>query len=68
MRLCLRCHRKHLSSPEVIKTKFMLSFNSAEHEILNAYEYERSRNSGSDKPRVLFFLLINVRMPTTVGI
>ena len=50
------------------KKKFMLNFNSAEHEILNAYEYERSINSGSDKPRVLFFLLINVRMPTTVGI
>ena len=30
-----------------------------------------SRNSafsGSDKPRMLFFLLINVKMPTTVGI
>ena len=32
---------------------------------------EISRNSasaGSDKPRMLFFLLININMPTSVGI
>ena len=45
--------------------------NAAEHEILNAYKYKISRNatfSGSDKPRMLIFLLINVKMPTVVGI
>ena len=46
---------------------------SVEHEILNAHKYKKiSRNSaffsGSDKPRMLFFLLIKVEMPTVVGI
>ena len=51
------------------KTFFML--NSAEHEILSARKYEnikKSSFSGSDKPRVLFFLLINVKMPTIIVI
>ena len=42
--------------------------NSAEHEILNAIEYKNIKKfsffSGSDKHRMLFFLLINVKMPT----
>ena len=42
--------------------------NSVEHEILNAHKYKKiSRNSeflGSDKHRMLFFPLINVKMPT----
>ena len=46
--------------------------NSAEHEILNAHKYKTIRKlcifSGSDKPRMLFFLLIKVEMPTIVGI
>ena len=46
--------------------------NSAEHEILNANWYkiyhEIKRFSGSDKPRMLFFLLIKIEMPTVVGI
>ena len=45
--------------------------NLAEHEILNAHKYKVSRNSafsGSDEPRMLFCLLINVKMPTVVGI
>ena len=45
--------------------------NSVEHKILNAHKIKISRNSaflGSDKPRMLFFPLINVKMPTTVGI
>ena len=50
--------------------KIML--NSAEHEILNVHKYIKiSRNSAflcSDKPRIQFFLLINVKMPTIVGI
>ena len=46
--------------------------NSTEHEILNAHEYINikifSFISGSDKPRMLLFLLINVKMPTIIGI
>ena len=46
--------------------------NSAEQEILNAHNYIKYQEiqlfSGSDKPRMLFFLLINVEMPTMVGI
>ena len=46
--------------------------NSAEHEILIACKYENIKKfsilSGSDKPRMLFVLLINVEMPTIVGI
>ena len=44
---------------------------SAEHEILNAHEYTNIKNQfflGSDKPIILFFLLINVKMPTIVGV
>ena len=46
--------------------------NSAEHEILNAHKFKNIKKfscfSGSNKPRMLFFLLINVKMPTIVGI
>ena len=46
--------------------------NSAEHEILNAFKYKKYREiqhlSGSVKPRMLFSLLINVKMSTIVGI
>ena len=56
--------------PRGYKTFFELS--SAEHEILNAHKYIKYQEiqlyAGSDKPRVLFFLLINVKMPTNVGI
>ena len=44
---------------------------SVQHEILNANNIRISRNSaflGSDKPRMLFFLIMNVKMPTNVGI
>ena len=45
---------------------------SAEHEILNAHTIKISGNlaffPGSGKPRMVFFLLINVKVPTTVGI
>ena len=43
--------------------------NLVEHETLYAHKFKISRNSAfldSDKPRMLFFLLINVKMPTTV--
>ena len=42
--------------------------NSAEHEISNAHKYKNIKEfsfSGSDKPRMLFFLLINVKMPNS---
>ena len=46
--------------------------NSAEHEILNAHKYKHIKKfcffPGSDKPIMLFFLLLIVRMPTIVGI
>ena len=46
--------------------------NSTEHEILNAYKNKNNKKfiffSGSDKPVTLFFQLINVKMPTIVGI
>ena len=51
--------------PRGYKTFFML--NSAEHEILNAHKYKNIKKSaflGTDKPRMLFFLLVNVKMPT----
>ena len=53
------------------KTSFML--NSVEHEIINAHKYKNIKQeiqlfSDSDKPRMLFSLLINVKMPTIVGI
>ena len=52
------------------KTFSML--NSTEHEILNAHKHERYQEIqyllGSDKHRMLFFLLINDKMPTIVGI
>ena len=51
------------------KKKFML--NSAEHDNLDADKYKNIKFSFfSDlaKPRILFFQLINVKMPTIVGI
>ena len=46
--------------------------NKAEHEILNANKNKNimifSFVSGSYKPRMPFFRLINVKMPTIVGI
>ena len=51
----------------------MKSGPEVEHEILNAHhKYENIKKFGfflgSDKPGMLFFPLINVKMPTTVGI
>ena len=44
--------------------------HSAEHEILKAHKYKNIKDffSCSDKPIILFFLVIDVKMPTTVGI
>ena len=59
-----------LISARDYKTFIMLS--SAEHEISNAHQYKTMKkfsfSSGSDGHRMLFFLPINVKMPTTVGI
>ena len=56
--------------PRGYKTFFVL--NSIEHEILNAHKYKKYQEfqhfTGSDKPRMLFLLFINVKMPTIVGI
>ena len=55
--------------PRGYKTFFVL--NSVEHDILNAHTYKILRNSAfycSVKPRMLFFPLIHVKMPTIVGI
>ena len=57
--------------PRGYKTFSML--NSAEHEILNAHKFKNMKKFGffffgSNKPRMLFFPLINVKMPTIVGI
>ena len=57
------------SGPEIIK-KFMLS--SDEHENLNAYKYENIKNFffifQAQISLECYFLLINVKMPTIVGI
>ena len=45
--------------------------SSVELEILDAQKYKYIRNLASlcsAKPRMLFFMLINVKMPTSVGI
>ena len=45
--------------------------NSVEHEIFNANKYKDIKKFGFlglDKPRMLFFPLKNVKMPTIVGI
>ena len=46
--------------------------NSVENEILNAHKYKKYQEIwlflGSDKSRMVFFPLINVKMPTVVGI
>ena len=45
--------------------------NSAEHEFLNTHKYKDTKKLSflcSDKPRMLFFLLINVKMPLIVDI
>ena len=57
-----------LSWPLGYKTFFML--NLVEHEILDAHKYKKYLEIRLflDKPRMLFFPLINVKMPTTVGI
>ena len=64
-----------LSSPDYIPPqgyKPFLMLNSAEHEILNANKYENIKKfsffTESDKPRMLFFLLLKIEMPTVVGI
>ena len=45
--------------------------NSAEHEILNAHKYKKYQEIqaflDSGQPRMLFFPLIIVKMPTVVG-
>ena len=46
--------------------------NSVEHEMINAHKYKNIKKLvfflGSVKPRMVFFPLIHVKMPTIVGI
>ena len=54
--------------PQGYKTFFMLNY-----EILNAHKYKKKYEEiqlflGSDKPRIQFFPLKNVKMPTINGI
>ena len=55
--------------PEVIK---LFSCSTQLNEILNAHKYKKYQEIWhifcSDKPRIPFFLLINVKIPTIVGI
>ena len=56
----------NISGPEDIKLFSCLTQLSTKLKML---KYQESKHfSSSDKPKMLFFLLINVRMPTTVGI
>ena len=52
--------------------KTFIMLNSIEHEIINTHKYKKYQGNsnflGSDKPRMLFFQLVNVKMPTIVGI
>ena len=63
--LGLRCQHR----AEGYKTSSM--FNSAEHEILNAHKYENNQEIQLFQAQIsleCFYLLINVKMPTFVGI
>ena len=66
----LRVLEQIATRPRGYKTFFML--NSAEHEILDTRKCKNIKTFGfflgSDKPRMLFSPLINVKMPTIVGI
>ena len=49
--------------------KIFFMLNLAEHELLNPHNYENIKEYGifqSDKPRMLFFLLIKDKMPTKI--
>ena len=58
------------STADFIQTPRLENFFNA-HEILNAHVYKIIKKFaflGSDKPKMLFFPLINVKMPTIAGI
>ena len=64
---------KHLSRRALLSDDSSCSMlNPVEQEILNAQKYKKYQEIqlflGSDKPRMPFFLLISVKMPTVVGI
>ena len=48
--------------------KTFSKLNLAEHEILNAQKYKNIKKLSFLQPRMLFFMLINVKRPTIVGI
>ena len=61
---------KNTNQSQGYKTFFIL--NSVEYEILNAHKHKNIKKFGiflgSDKSKMLFFPLLNVKMPTIVGI
>ena len=63
-------HVSYVTRPRGYKTFFML--NSIEHEILNAHKYKNIQKFGIFQAQIslqcYFFPLINVKMPTIVGI
>ena len=70
---CIRFLQTNREDPNLVPRSLKFSMlNSAEHEILNAHKYINIKHfsifSGSYKPRMLFSPLINVKMPTVVGI
>ena len=52
--------------------KTFIILNSVEHEILNTHKFKNIKKFSffpdSDKPRMLFLLLTNVKIPAIVGI
>ena len=60
---------KKQSGSEVIKLFSCSTQLSMNIEMLTSIKISRnSAFSGSDKPRILFFLLINIKMPTTINV
>ena len=58
-----------MPGPEVIKLFSCSTQLSMKFEMLISLKISRNSDFlGSDKPRMLFFPLINVKMPTIVGI
>ena len=67
----LKPHRLHTKTVRSRGYKTFFILISVKHEILNAHNMKISSNSaclGSDEPSMLFFLLLNVKMATILGI
>ena len=67
----LRGYQSPWSTHEILNAHDQLVEHEIEHKILNAHKYTNFKIFvilGSEKSRMLFFPLINVKMPTIVGI